>query len=132
MTTLHTAAYGTWQPAFGQPVVASLTTPRWIPESASWPRCMAITPRWSYKKAPAEEFASRYLEQLNRYGPKMITAELERIGREHEADAVVVLCYEHEWTRCHRIQFAAWMIETTGVLVTELSMPPPQATLFDV
>jgi hypothetical protein len=122
-----TASYRTWRPGAGSPVVASLTTPRWRPEAASWPRCWALCPRWAWFHAPADEFDRQYLAQLERYGVERIHAELARIAAEaYEApsERLVLCCFEPPEaaeTGCHRRTFAAWWMRETGEKIPELT-----------
>jgi hypothetical protein len=123
---LATASYGSWRPGTGSPVAISLTRPRWRPETADWPCCWLLTPRWAWFHAPAEEFDRQYLAQLERYGVQRIHAALARIAREaYEApsERLVLCCWEAPETcetTCHRRTFAAWWLHQTGELVEEV------------
>ena len=120
MTLLHTCSYGAYRPWFGQPVVASLTLPKRIPEAARWPRCSPITPRWEYFRKDPDGAA--YLAQLERYGQQVIARQLEAIARQYQAGALVILCFEADGRpgSCHRGRFSSWWLETTGELITEI------------
>jgi hypothetical protein len=118
-----TASYASWRPGCGSPVSISLSTPRWLPAAADWPRCWLLTPRWAYFHAEPGEFERAYLAQLARYGPERISRCLARIAREaYQAPSqrLVLCCWETDWANCHRRQFAEWLLVTTGELVTEL------------
>lgn len=118
MTELATCSYLAWRPGFGQPVVRSLQLPRWIGEASSWPRCILIAPRRSYFRA--DDWEDQYRAQLARYGAPRIGKALEAIAREHQAERLVLMCFEAEPERCHRGRFASSWIETTGERITEL------------
>lgn len=115
---LFTSSYRTWRPELGSPVVISLLTPKWLPESAGWPRCVELTPRWKYFKSGREQFDAEFTAQLDRYGPQHISRRLTEIARQQEADRLVLLCWETTTKalagECHRRLFADWMLATTG------------------
>lgn len=120
---LLTASYRTYRPGTGSPVCTSLTTPRWRPEAADWPR-WPLTPRSSYFRASDAEFAKAYAEQLDRYGPQRIAAMLADIAAnayEAPSGRLVLICWEGDPARCHRRQFAAWWLRTTGEPIHDLT-----------
>ena len=120
---LFTASYRAWQPALGCPVRSSLTAPRWITGASSWPQLWPATPRWAYFDAPADEFAERYMAQLDRHGAREIArrlAEIARSGFAEPADRLVLLCYESTADQCHRGLFADWWLTTTGEKIAEV------------
>lgn len=120
---LLTASYRAWRPGAGSPVSISLSTPRWLPEAAQWPRLWEATPRWGYFHSPPEEFEAAYLSQLQRYGPQAISRSLARIAREAylaPSDRLVLCCYEADPAQCHRQQFANWLLVTTGERCIEI------------
>jgi hypothetical protein len=129
VTKIVTASYRAWTPGLGQPVVTSLTRPKWLPEAADWPNLWPVTPRWSFFRAEPAEFERAYIAQLNRYGPKAIAECLAEITRQTgRPDRLVLLCWE--WggadrgrDRCHRGLWAAWWLETTGEVVEEVNIP---------
>jgi hypothetical protein len=121
VTQLLTACYSTWRPEHGQPVVISLMTPKWMPEAATWPQCHLVMPRWSYFKAEPDEWDRQYFAQLDRFGPEKIARVLERIAREHQADRLVLLCWERPGARCHRRLLADWLLAKTGELAEEIT-----------
>jgi hypothetical protein len=109
----------------GSPVVISLTTPRWLPQSTEWPRCWLLTPRWHYFGAESAEFERAYLAQLTAAGPERISRTLGWIAREafqEPSERLCLLCFEADPAQCHRQQFANWLLVTTGELVTEITM----------
>jgi hypothetical protein len=120
LTILLTASFRTYKPEHGVPVVASLTTPKWMPEAADWPRCTEITPRWSYFRAEHDEWDAAYLAQLTRYGPQRISRRLSAIAAEHQADRLCILCWEVLPKDCHRGFFASWLLVETGEKATEI------------
>jgi len=112
----------------GQPVVISLTVPKWLPEAAEWPRCHLISPRWAYflrqedrTEVTVAEFTRQYTEQLDGYGPAKIARILHMIARQHAADSLILLCHESDVDRCHRGMFARWLMERTGEIAGELA-----------
>lgn len=119
MTELFTASYSRWRPELGQPVRASLGVPRWIPDAKTWPRCWAITPRYSYWRSP--DWEDQYVAQLRRYGAAHIARELETIAREHQAERILIMCFEVSPADCHRGAFAAFWLAETGELITEIT-----------
>lgn len=124
MTRLHTCAYGALRPGMGLPVVASLGLPKWIPEAATWPRLWLLTPRPAYLRAPDSQ--QQYLAQIQRYGVQRISRALEHIAREHEAEHLLIMCFEtlapgQDAPRCHRAWWAEWHFAQTGELVTEVT-----------
>jgi Protein of unknown function, DUF488 len=122
LTQLFSASYRAYRPEMGQAVITSLGLPRWRPEAESWPRAWVLTPTSQlFHLADDDEFTAGYLARLERFGPQKIGRTLEAIARQHEADRLCLLCHEGDWTRCHRSQFAAWWLTTTGELVTEVS-----------
>ena len=121
MTILFSASYRAYQPDMGTPVVISLGLPRWRPEAEQWDRCWLLAPTSAmFHEADDAEFTRLYVERLARFGPAKIARTLERIAQEHDAERLVLLCHEADWSRCHRQQFAAWWLETTGELVREM------------
>jgi Protein of unknown function, DUF488 len=119
LTDLFTCSYRAYQQEMGQAVAISLGLPKFLPEAEDWPRFWLATPRWSYFKS-GPEFPGHYRAQLDRYGPAKVTRVLEQIAREHHAGRLVLMCHEADPERCHRWQFAAWLLERAGVLVTEV------------
>ncbi len=82
---------------------------------------LAAHARWSYWRAGwPEPFSEHYLAQLDRYGPKKISAVLERLAREHQAERLILLCHEGDWEQCHRGLFSRWLLETAGEICPEL------------
>ena len=124
---LFTASYAAWRPEHGQPVATSLLLPRWLPEAESWPRCWLLTPTWKLFKAGGEEFARGFEERLDRFGPQRIARALHAIAAEHQADRLVLLCFEANANNCHRRQVADWLLSRTGERVTEVG----EEVLFD-
>ena len=118
---LLTASYGTWRREFGAPVVASLSLPKWLPESRAWPKCWALTPRWRYFDAEEHVFELAYLEQLDSYGVNGITTRLEQIAAETDATTLVICCFEADVFECHRGTFRSWWHENTGEWISDLS-----------
>jgi hypothetical protein len=119
---LFTSSYGAWRPELGAPVVTSLTTPKWLPEAASWPRLWPVTPRWSYFHASEQEFDRQYIAQLDRYGAQQIARRMTQIARSgfaEPADRLVLLCWEIQAARCHRGLFSSWWLAQTGERMTE-------------
>lgn len=97
--------------------------PRWFPRSADLPRCVEVTPRWSYFSADEDEFDRRYLEQLHRYGVDRIHARLAEIAKtafEEPSGVVCLLCYERDRRQCHRGTFAEFWMQQTGEIVGEV------------
>lgn len=125
MTDLHTASYRAWTPGLGQPVVTSLTRPKWLPEAQGWPVCWLIAPTWKQFHMDPAEFERSYLERLERKGAAKIARVLHAIARETGADRLVLLCWEADWSRCHRRLWASWWLSTTGELVEELAAVQP-------
>jgi hypothetical protein len=121
LTALYTCSYRAYQPAMGQAVVTSLGLPKWRAEAQQWPVCHLLTPRYSYLKAEPAVFEAEYRAQLERFGVCKIARTLERIAREHDAAALILLCHEADWGSCHRQQWAAWWLETTGELAQEIT-----------
>jgi Protein of unknown function, DUF488 len=105
----------------GQPVRISLGIPRW---KLSWelPQCLwPLTPRGHYFHDPPEEFARKYLAQLEKVG----AARLHEIFTSLTTgeDPLVFLCFERDARSgddCHRRQFADWWLVQTGEYVPEL------------
>lgn len=125
MTELFTASYRAFRPEMGQPVVTSLGLPRWRPEAESWPRCWLIAPTWAMFHEPDEEkWRAAYVERLERKGAAKVSRVLHQIAREHEAERLVLLCHELDWSRCHRGLWASWWLETTGEVITEIRGEP--------
>jgi hypothetical protein len=120
VSNLATCSYAAWRPGLGQPVVISLTVPKWLPEAKDWPRCWEITPRWSYFRASEGAFEDSYLGQVEDYGPKRIARRLGQIARETGAETLALCCWEADRERCHRALFAAHWLATTGELIQEV------------
>jgi hypothetical protein len=118
-------AYRAWRPDIpGQPVRASLGTPRWIPDAKSWPRCWEITPRPAYLDASAETFEREYVAQLDRYGARRIAERFAEITHQTGAELLIVCCFEGPREQCHRATWAAWWLQTTGEDVPEYDLSP--------
>jgi uncharacterized protein (DUF488 family) len=73
-----------------------------------------------FRDLTGDEFGKAYRDRLEQLGPPRIARSLERIAVEHQAERLVLLCHEADWTRCHRHRFAAWWMETTGEAVEEI------------
>ena len=121
---LYTSSYAAWRPEFGAPVVTSLTTPKWLPEAATWPKLWPATPRWAYFRA--EDFDRHYVAQLERYGARQIArrlAEIARSGFAEPADRLVLLCWEFSGApeQCHRGLFREWWLAQTGEPINEIT-----------
>ena len=133
MTNVFTCSYRVWEPDMGQPVVCSLTRPKWPgPHTETFalaPQCWPLTPRWSYfRQATA---GAQFEAQLARYGPQAIAKALQDIAAEFDAGSLVLLCHETDWTTCHRQRIARFLLETTGWMIRELGEPiTPGGALF--
>jgi hypothetical protein len=104
----------------GFPVACSLLLPGWLPEAQDFPRCWAITPRFSWWREPwPERFWVHYRAQLETYGVPRIAEILHKIGAEQER--IVLLCHESDPSQCHRSLFAGWWMTQTGEVVEELT-----------
>jgi hypothetical protein len=122
LTAIYTSSYRAYQNAMGQAVVTSLGLPKWrIAEAREWPICDLLRPHWSYLRAGPEQFGHAYIAQLEHFGVCKIARSLERIAREREAQATVLLCHESRWEDCHRLTFAEFWLTTTGELVQEIN-----------
>jgi Protein of unknown function, DUF488 len=126
LTALFTASYRAYRPELGQAVVTSQGFPRWLPEAQEWPRAWVLTPSWDlfHAKDPAA-FRTGYLERLDRFGACKIARVLERIARQYQASALVLVCHEQNWEQCHRGLIAEWLLTRTGELVEELAAVHP-------
>ena len=121
---LLTSSYASWRPGSGSPVSISLSTPRWLPEAARWPRLWEATPRWSYFHAEPEQFDLSYVDQLDRYGSRLIAERLAEIAKTAfmaPSDRLVLCCWEPLAKNCHRGLWARWWLETTGERIPELT-----------
>jgi Protein of unknown function, DUF488 len=122
MTTLFTSSFVRWRPEHGQPVSIALRRPtRLIPETATWPQCWPVTPRWSYFRAPHAEFDEAYVAQLDRYGAAYIAKALQQIARQTGAERLVLCCYEPRPGACHRGLLSAWVLLGTGEKIEEVT-----------
>ena len=65
-------------------------------------------------------FERRYLERLDAIGADHFRDEFTRIAAEHDADGLVLLCFEKAGEPCHRRLFAGWWERQTGEQVPEL------------
>ena len=110
MTEIRTSCFRSYRPSMGQAVVIALTTPKWMPQAAEWPKVRRLTPKWSYLNASAEEFLREYLAQLDSYGVASIRARLELTARQTGASTLVLLCHEADGSpdSCHRGMFREW------------------------
>jgi uncharacterized protein YeaO (DUF488 family) len=135
VTTLFTSSYRAYRPDMGQAVVTSLGLPKWMPEAQTFPRCWLLTPTGKMFHAvreskDTEAFAREYEQRLEAFGIPRIGRTLERIARQYDAESLVLLCHELDAERCHRLQFAQWLLARSGELVAELvEVVPQQLTL---
>jgi hypothetical protein len=117
---IQTCSYSAWAPSSGAaPVVVSLTTPKWLPEAAAWPKVRRLTPQWTdFRTADWDE---RYLARLERFGVASIRDRLHNLGRELGAERLVLLCWELSGHpgQCHRGVYARWWMEKTGEVIDE-------------
>lgn len=123
---LFTASYRNWQRVSSSgaaPVVISLTVPKWLPEAKTWPRVYRLCPRWSYFHASPADFDRQYVDQLESFGVPSIRDRLHSLGRELEADALALMCWEADGgpDSCHRGTFALWWLFKTGERVPDLT-----------
>jgi Protein of unknown function, DUF488 len=117
LTQLFASSYRTYRPGMGQAVVTSLGLPKWrLAEAQGWPRCWLITPTPALFGATDEEFDREYPARLDRFGVPKIARALERIAREHQAERLVLMCFEADPARCHRSMFAQWWMSTGEVI----------------
>jgi hypothetical protein len=82
---------------------------------------MELAPRWHYFHDPPEEFARKYLEQLDRYGPSRLHEIFT--GLDKGEGPLTLLCFERNVRSaadCHRRRFADFWFERTGEYVPEL------------
>jgi hypothetical protein len=73
--------------------------------------------------APAGEFEAAYLARLQRYGPQRLGRALTRIAREaylEPSSRLVLCCCKADPAQCHRLQFADWLLVTTGERCMEI------------
>lgn len=123
---LATCSYREMKSEYGVPVRISLGRPKF---SVSYPlnqAAMALAPKASYFNADDEVFEYEYRKQLNRHGEAGIGEALAKIaantGSGTEDRPLVLLCFEDlsKGMPCHRRDFAAWWLKTTGQVVPEL------------
>jgi hypothetical protein len=118
---LATCSYKEFRPSMGLGVRTSIGTPRWIKRDEPWPYVPELAPQRSYLRLPEPEFDGAYLAQLGSYGVARIREQLDQLAAEHQADRLVLLCFERlTEADCHRRLFASWWLLTTGQRVPEL------------
>jgi len=127
VTQLFCASYRAYRPDWGQAVVTSLGLPRWrLAEAEQWPRAWVITPTAELLGEPdPAKYAAGYRARLERFGVPKIARTLERIATDFEADRLVLLCHESDWSRCHRKLIAEFWLSVTGEMITELAEAAP-------
>jgi hypothetical protein len=115
------------------PVRTSAGNPRFITESAQWPRCNEIVPWGLTKINDKGEFVARYRERLEKHGAEKIHARLTEIHHENDGRPLALLCFEdleQPGIWCHRRAFAAWWLEQAGEVIPELGAESGAAPLF--
>jgi len=128
-TTLQvaTCSYTGYRREMGTPVRISRTAPRWakLPSErfgtfTRWPAVAGLMPDKAYADAPAEEFARRYLTQLDEQADAV---ELELTALHGLYGPLVLCCFERELVNeysCHRTLAARWLERRLGIEVPEL------------
>lgn len=132
---LATCSYSEFRPDMGLGVRISLGTPRWIKRAEPWPYVPELAPGRSYLNVADESvFLDRYLTQMRSNGVAAIRARFDHLAGQHDAQRLVLLCFEKLSTgkTCHRRYFASWWHTETGQQVPELGEQPTheQLTLF--
>jgi hypothetical protein len=98
-----------------QPVRTSMGNPRFLPQSAEWPRAELLVP-WGLRQYERAEFQAKYRARLDKHGVDKIRRVLRAIWHQHGERPLALLCFEDlargDW--CHRRMFVAWWLEQTG------------------
>jgi Protein of unknown function, DUF488 len=119
---LYTSSYRAYRSEMGQAMITSLGLPRFrLAEARQWPRCWLITPTSALFHASDEEFDREYPARLALFGPAKIAQTLEQIARDHQAETLILLCFEADAAQCHRSMFADYWLVTTGEAITEIT-----------
>jgi hypothetical protein len=122
LAQLFTCSYAAFKPEMRTPVRITLGGPR-RPEPTGrdhWLYVAELAPKGWYFKAPADVFARRCTEQLDRLADD-IDAKLAWLTEEF-GGPIVLLCWEKRVRGpedCRR-RWAAWWTERTGIEVPEL------------
>jgi hypothetical protein len=131
---LATCSYWEYQRGTGTATAITLYAPRGVKlpndrwtGNKRWPAARLLAPGQDYfhKGLEPDQFAARYLEDLNRLGVARVAAALRDVTVED--GRLVLLCYEPvsqvtaEPRKCHRRIFAQWWTEQTGRDVPELT-----------
>ena len=72
-----------------------------------------------YSDGDWKKFKKKYLEQLERLDPEEVLNDLETMS--HGKD-VVLVCFEKDYTHCHRSICAKWLRDNLGICARELQI----------
>lgn len=123
MFTLHTTSYRQFNPSMGTAIQTSIGNPRGrLPYALDF-KITELMPSWAMLKLPYEEYADRYIAQLDEVGVDHLRHRFQAIATAAADPRLVLLCFEDlakpgAW--CHRTIFARWFEERAGVAVVEV------------
>lgn len=118
-----TGCYAHYRPEHGQAVRISLGKPRWFPNGGEdLPFVKVLAPAGWYFNEPDEEvFERRYRHQLHKTTPQRVLEMLQAVAAEHDAERLILCCFEGNPENCHRGMFARWWLQKTGEWVPDLA-----------
>lgn len=123
LTQLFTCSYRADAPEIGQAAVTRPGPSRFRPGAKAWPRLLASAPGPAH--ATLNRGHPRLCRAAERHGSAQIAAELEFTACRHQTGRPVICCNETSPFDAaadrHRSTLAAWLLATTGEVVTEVT-----------
>jgi Protein of unknown function, DUF488 len=120
MTYLATCSFRDFRAEMGKPVRISLGRPKFRCDANGATSLWDLTPRGSYFHAEPDEFARRYIAQLDRVGVARLLKQFRELD---DGRPLILLCFERNvrsGADCHRRRFAEWWLEQTGEIIPEI------------
>ena len=101
-----------------EPVSISRFTPRWYIGSV----CKSLAPSAEILLAYKDDrdwvkFKNKYINELNKLNPHDIYRRLVSMSRGKD---IVLMCFEKDYTTCHRSICAEWLRKNVGIIVREI------------
>lgn len=116
MSELYTCSYYAWRPDMGVGVRITAGNPRFM-STKGWIQIAELKPRREWFNLPPDQFEKRFRDQLDRH-ERVIRRQIAALRK-----PAVLCCFERkviDRTECHRLIFAEWWRQKTGVVIPEL------------
>lgn len=131
MTELFTSQYQRFDPASGLPIRTTVGRPRFRLPYTLIEDLDGLTPDRRWLSLGYEPYRDVYRQMLDQHTAPRLQAGFTVIAERYGDHRLVFLCFD-DLTKpggipadvwCHRMIFAEWWLEQTGVIVPELTVP---------